>query len=1190
MPYKGPHISIAPERLVPRVLGLDFADFKKWPDAVRETAQDLAAELFLIRYNPFIDPERVWKSAQASFGRAKLALSEEFSSVLATGMFRFWNQFKDDMKFRDEVIGRARQFMPEEVIDTRPNSRVECATDATDLRMELPLFVVFPETTAQVRDFVRLANSMNFTIIPRGGGSGLTGGAIPSRRRSVVLSMAKLNKILDIDAEAKTICCQSGVITIDGIKAAAAKNLLFTVDPASKTASSIGGNVSENSGGPFAFEYGTTIDNILSYKIVMPSGELLDVRRKDHPYHKILPHETAVFEIFNDHGELADTISLSGTEVRAEGLGKDVTNKYLGGLPGVQKEGVDGIITEACFTCYDQLEHSRVLCLEFFGRTMRPAMHVIRDVVGLRDQIRREGDLVKISALEEFGIKYVQAIEYHKKSMQYEGQPISVLILQLDSNDQDALDTAVHRIIDIVTPYDEVDIFAARDAKEAEVFWEDRHRLSAISKRTSGFKINEDIVIPLNVVPEFADFLESLNLIYMAKAYRTALQDVGRLPGIGVEDRFINMEFTFASKIINGEIDTAEISDQELEVQIYYFFRDLKSRYMDLSEELEGVHEHMTATRIVIANHMHAGDGNCHVNLPVNSNDPNMMALAEEAIHKVSEQVVDMGGVVSGEHGIGITKISFLPEAKLRALSEYKKQIDPKDIFNPGKLTSRKLPAPTYTFSFNKLIEDISTTGLADKERLMSMLTNIQNCTRCGKCKQVCPMYKPSKSLIHHPRNKNISLGALIEAVYYSQVTEGNLDKQLLDRLRDLVDHCTACGKCMAVCPVKINTPEVTLHMRTFLEEKGAGGHPVKERVLHFLAKSPSSRVPRAAKAAALGQTFANRGVGLIPAPWRKRMENPMFTGKGPGLGLKNLDDALHLSRGSFFVPQNAAPDTPAVFYFPGCGAGLFANNIALAGLYLLFRAGIPVVLPPEHMCCGYPLITAGCEEAFNTNRSRNIEKIADLMRNAQEAGLNVRHVLTSCGTCREGLKEYHLDTLATPLSHKDVTQFVSEQARELMTALPADDRPLLYHAACHAEWSGVKATVASGVYAKSLAELSGCDVSTSPGCCGESGMGAFTTPSLYNKLREDKQKRLKKDLADYPKDRPVVVGCPSCRIGIRRSLIAMKDTHKVIHSLEYLAERLGGAKWKKELLAALSLRGEQGMRSVALPAQKEKA
>ncbi|WP_461210342.1 FAD-binding and (Fe-S)-binding domain-containing protein [Desulfocurvus sp. DL9XJH121] len=1179
MPYKGPHISIPPDPLVERVLGVADKEFKQWPEHVREAALDLTAELFLIRYNPFIDPELVWKSVQSSFAQTKLAMSEEYSSAIATGMFRFWNRFTDDMKFRDELIKRLQQVLPPDCIDLRPNSRVECATDATDLRMELPMLVLHPATTEHIRDIVRLAGEMHFALVPRGGGSGLTGGAIPADKRSVILSLAKLDAILDIDTENRVLCVQSGVITLDAINASAKQGQLFTVDPASKTASSIGGNISENSGGPFAFEYGTTIDNILSYKMVMPDASLIEVVRVDHPRHKVLPDETAVFEVRGEDGAVRETIALKGTDLRAKGLGKDVTDKYLGGLPGVQKEGVDGIITEGCFTLHPLQPLSKVLCLEFFGRTMRPAMQVIKDIIALRNTIREQGDLVKISALEEFGVKYVQAIEYKKKSAQYEGEPISVLIVQLDSGDDEALDSAVQSVVDIVQPYENVDVFVARDPHEAEVFWEDRHKLSAISKRTSGFKINEDVVIPTDVIPEFSDFIEELNVHYSARAYRSALQDVGRLPDFGVQDKFINMEFTFASKIINGEVPAGEISDQELEVQSYYFFRDLKHRYPELAEQLDAVYENMRATRVVIACHMHAGDGNCHVNLPVNSNDPKMMRLTEEAVHKVSAKVGELGGVVSGEHGIGITKIGFVPQERIDALAAYKRRVDPGDILNPGKLVRRELPVKPYTFSFNKLIGDLARTGLPDRQRLMSLLTNVQTCTRCGKCKSVCPMYEPSRSLIHHPRNKNISLGAMVEAIYYSLVTSGEPDQKVLRQVRDLVDHCTACGKCMSVCPVKINTPEVTLHMRTFLEDKGSGGHPIKSRVLGYLAKDPAKRVPKAAKAAALGQAMSNRTVGLIPAAWRRKAQNPMFQGKGPLLGLKHLSETLHLDRGSFFAPEAGAEHT--VLYFPGCGAGLFTRSIGMASLYLLLKTGTSVILPPEHLCCGYPLVVSGCEEAFNTNRSRNMEAMADLVRAAAAAGLTPSHVLTACGTCREALKEYHLDTFSSPMEHMDVTQFILKKAGGINAEA---EGPLLYHAACHAEWTGVPASKSSAAYATALSQLTGHKVAVSPGCCGESGMGAITTPGLYNKLRAQKQMVLGRELADYPEDRPIVVGCPSCRIGIERSLMGMHENRKVLHSVEYLAGLVGGRKWKKELASALRGAADQnGVRTVAL-------
>ena len=94
------------------------------------------------------------------------------------------------------------------------------------------------------------------------------------------------------------------------------------------------------------------IDNIAAYTIAMPGAELLQVRRVNHPLRKILPDDEVVFEVHDQAGELLRTISLRGDEIRKKGLWKDITNKALSGLPGVQKEGTDGIITSAEFVLY----------------------------------------------------------------------------------------------------------------------------------------------------------------------------------------------------------------------------------------------------------------------------------------------------------------------------------------------------------------------------------------------------------------------------------------------------------------------------------------------------------------------------------------------------------------------------------------------------------------------------------------------------------------------------------------------------------------------------------------------------------------------------------------------------------------------------------------------------------------------
>lgn len=1180
MPHKGPHISLAPERLVKRVLGLPLEEFQTWPEYLQQLALNLAEELFIIRYNPFIPAKAVRQSVNTRLQAERAALSPEYFRELSACLDRFWENYEADQKFKTKLISRLEAFLDKEQIVSSSNNLIECSTDATDLRMELPALVVFPENTQQIQNIIRLANEMGFPVVPRGGGSGITGGAVPAKPRTVILSLARLKEIIDIDTEHKTITLQAGVITLNAIKAAADKGTLFTVDPASKAASSIGGNVSENAGGPFAFEYGTTLDNLLSYRMVMPTGDIIDIHRVDHPRHKIMPEETAEFEILDEYGTRKDLVSLKGDEIRGAGLGKDVTNKFLGGLPGVQKEGVDGIITEATFTLYDQMPHSRVLCLEFYGNSMRNAMFVIKSIIALRDEIRTQGDLVKISALEEFGIKYVQAIEYVKKSQQFDGIPISVLIVQLDSKDEDALDASVRRITEICDAYDNVDSFVAKDEREAEHFWHDRHQLSAISKRTSGFKLNEDIVIPTDVIPEFADYLEEQNLYYLALAYREALQQVQMLPGIEVDDEFIRMEMDVATSIIRGKTTKEDIAEQQLELQTSFFFQHLKSKYHKQHDELTRIFENLQSTRVVIANHMHAGDGNCHVNLPVNSNDAHMLHLAEEAVEKLFVKVLELKGQVSGEHGIGITKIGFLAEEKIAALRTYKKRVDPNNIFNPGKLTQRDLVVVPYTFSFNRLIKDINKTALPGKESLINLLLNVQTCTRCGKCKQVCPMYLPQKGLLYHPRNKNITLGALVEAIYYSQLQRGEPDPKLLQELHKILEHCTACGKCYAICPVKIRTQDVTLQMRSYLEEKGAGGHPFKNRVLNLLSQDPQTMLPRMAKVAGIGQELGNKAASLLPSTWRQRLENPLLRGQGPSTQFKNLKQSLNLSKGNILVPENAR-NKQAVLYFPGCGASLFYRSIGMASVRLLLDAGVSVILPPDHLCCGYPLLASGCRDQYERMGLQNQKVLEGLIQQAEAAGLVVKHVLTSCGTCREGIKDYRLKSLETrQIEYMDVVQYIMQHAPAGFGKGP--DK-LLYHAACHHEWTGVPPLKAADIYAKELGKLVDSKVSISPYCCGESGLGALTSPKIYNRLRNRKKEQLGKDLNGYPSEQPIVVGCPSCKIGVSRSLLEMGAKREVLHTLEFLARQRHGQNWRQEFSKQLNKsKVKDGIQTVA--------
>ena len=1165
MPHKGPHISISPDFVVNRILRINKQDFEDWPESVRRLAIEIAEELFLVAYNPFIDAETARQSVNARFKDASFALAHHYATSIGEGITMFWSAHEAELEFRDKLIARLKNILPPECVLTWPGALVENATDATDLRMELPLLVTEPDSTEHIAELVRLANEMKFALIPRGGGSGMTGGAVPARKRTVVVSTTRLTHIEPINQEELSLTCQAGLITQSAMLAAASAGLLFTVDPASRAASTIGGNISENAGGPCAFEYGTTLDNLLWWRMVTPTGEIITVERKEHPRHKILPEENAVFVIRDVSGGVRSVVELKGSEIRLPGLGKDVTNKALGGLPGMQKEGTDGIITEACFVLHKRPLHSRVLVLEFFGRSMHPAAVVVRELVALRGQIREQGDYARISALEEFNAKYVQAIDYQRKSARYEGTPISVILLQVDGDDPYLLDSCVQNIVALVDQQDNVDVVVARDDKEAELFWEDRHKLSAIARHTSGFKLNEDVVIPMERIPDFALFLEQLNLECMALAFRKALQAVGRLPGFPLEDKEFNKEFSFVSKAAQGEIAAGDLSDEEMLSRATLFLDALAQKHTHLSRKIVRIRAYMLESRLIVASHMHAGDGNCHVNIPVNSNDPEMLEQAEEIAARVMAESQEMGGEVSGEHGIGITKLRFLNKEKMDALRAFKELVDPRDVCNPGKLVQRELPVQPFTFSFNRLIGDIHESGLPGKERLIKLLRDVQICTRCGKCKQHCPMSYPERSMQWHPRNKNMVLGMLLEAVYYSQINTGAIEARLLADLRRMVEHCTGCGKCTAACPVKIPSAEVALSLHTVLEEEGAGGHPIKMRALDYVAQMPELRAPKLAKYASLGQKMQNRALDFVPKSLRRRTQSPLFS-KGPKLGYTNLYESLKTRRGHFFAPAEPHAGMPVVLYFPGCSGALFYDRIGQANIMLLLKAGCAVLLPPRHLCCGYPLLAAGAETLYQRNSERNLEAFKTLAAEAAALGLVPKYLLTACGTCRDSLERHALDELFPGLVRQDAVQLALGRLEAVNSFA---GQSFIYHTACHMEWSGLHKISGHKQIVAQLEQATGASLQLSVGCCGESGMGAFTSPEIYNTLRARKRQDLEEQCQLHPG--PVLVGCPSCKVGISRSLLAMRDKRQCLHLAEWLALALEGEDWRQRFRRKLN-------------------
>ncbi len=205
-------------------------------------------------------------------------------------------------------------------------------------------------------------------------------------------------------------------------------------------------------------------------------------------------------------GRSLKRIALRGDEIRKKGLWKDITNKALGGVPGLQKEGTDGVITSAEFVLYPQYEAERTICLEFFGPDMDEASRVILELS--KAFPFPDSGAETLMALEHFDDEYVRAIDYKVKASRAE-TPKAVLLIDVAGHTDAEAARGVERVRTVLEHHPNTLLFEARDAAEARRFWADRKKLGAIARRTNAFKLNEDIVIPLEALAEFARFIDA---------------------------------------------------------------------------------------------------------------------------------------------------------------------------------------------------------------------------------------------------------------------------------------------------------------------------------------------------------------------------------------------------------------------------------------------------------------------------------------------------------------------------------------------------------------------------------------------------------------------------------------------------------------------------------------------------------
>jgi FAD/FMN-containing dehydrogenase/Fe-S oxidoreductase len=1170
--------------------------------------------------------------------QARLAISAFENEFTQTAALR---------KHAQKVLGR---ITAKDNIKFDGLSRVSHVTDATDWRVEYPFVVLTPDSELEIAALVRACIELNLTIVPRGGGTGYTGGAIPLTWKSAVINTEKFDTLGEVESlvlpgltePVATVMSGAGVVTKRVSEAAERAGFVFAVDPTSAEASCIGGNIAMNAGGKKAVLWGTALDNLAWWRMVDADGHWLEVTRLAHNMGKIHDVDQVQFELQWSDGRgkpgefplRAETLTIEGKRFRKEGLGKDVTDKFLAGLPGVQKEGCDGLITSARWVLHRMPKHTRTVCLEFFGQ----ARDAIPSIVEIKDYLdgpgRARGAI--LAGLEHLDERYLRAVRYATKSKRG-GLPKMVLFGDIVGDDDAAVASAASEVVRLAnTRHGEG--FVAVSAEARKKFWLDRSRTAAIARHTNAFKVNEDVVIPLARMGEYTDHIERINIELSTRnklKLLDALDDFLAAPlpqgkvdsaeeaasdraqwltekageGIAllaqVRARWAwllarldaplasSLEDLAAIGLGGGEAWAARLAEQP-EARVFDVVQDRSIRVSWKAEvlapmgqlfagsggvavlaEMQAVHDRVLKSRVFVALHMHAGDGNVHTNIPVNSDDYEMLREVNETVARIMQIARDLDGVISGEHGIGLTKYEYLTAEELAPFQDYKRRVDPNNHFNAGKLMPGADLRHAWTPSFSLMGHE---SLIMQRSEIGAISHSIKDCLRCGKCKPVCATHVPRANLLYSPRNKILATSLLVEAFLYEEQTRRGVSLKHWEEFEDVADHCTVCHKCYAPCPVDIDFGDVSMNMRALLRSMGKKSfNPGTTAAMFFLnAKNPATINATRQAMVGVGYKVQRAAHDLLAGFARKQTSAPPATvGKPPmleqvvhfinkkmpgGLPKQSARKLLDIEDADYVPiirnPQTTTSDTEAVFYFPGCGSERLFSQVGLATQAMLWHAGVQTVLPPGYLCCGYPQrgngMTEKADQIITDNRVL-FHRVANTLNY-----LDIKTVVVSCGTCYDQLSGYEFEKIFPGCRLIDIHEFLLEKGIKLEGV---QGTRYMYHDPCHTPMKLQEPM-------KTVRSLVGDTTIKADRCCGESGTLAVTRPDISTQVRFRKEEELRKNDAalrsdGYEGDIKVLTSCPSCLQGLSRyeGDVKVEADYIVVE----MARHILGASWMED-------------------------
>jgi glycolate oxidase len=360
-----------------------------------------------------------------------------------------------------EILRQFQSALGTDGVRADDQTRITYGTDA--LKRGAPAdLVVFPGNTWEVAAAVRICAEHRIPIVPRGAGSGYTGGSVPVHG-GVVVALDRMNRIIEIDEANLVAVVEPNVITGDLQDAVERVGLFYPPDPASLRQSAVGGNVAENAGGPRAFKYGTTKQYVLGLEAVLPTGEIIE----------------------------------TGGKVVKNVVGYDLTHLIVG------SEGTLAIITKVILRLIPKPPVQATLRASFAD--VKAAVQAVANIIKAR-VVPAALELVDGDSLEAVG-KYLQV-----RSLAPEGTG-AILLVEVDGVPS-AVGEEAARVDQACLDAGATEILRARDEAERAELWRVRRELSLSLKMITPLKFNHDVVVPKGRIPELFALVDRIKSEY----------------------------------------------------------------------------------------------------------------------------------------------------------------------------------------------------------------------------------------------------------------------------------------------------------------------------------------------------------------------------------------------------------------------------------------------------------------------------------------------------------------------------------------------------------------------------------------------------------------------------------------------------------------------------------------------------